>query len=345
MTADIVFDKQGHIGLMTLSRPQALNALTLDMVKVLQLQLSQWQDDDSVHAVVLQAAPGKAFCAGGDVRWLYETGKAGDPEQMQFFWHEYRLNHFIHQFKKPYISLMDGITMGGGVGISLHGSHPVASERFMFAMPETGLGLFPDIGASYLLARCPGRIGVYLGLTGNRLNAQDALLAGLVRHTVQSARFPDILNGLQQLDLRDHAHQQVDGLLQSLSWRETAPLAVQVEQINRYFSADSMAGIMKALADSDASLHASLLQKSPLSLCVTLAQIERAGSLSMADCVKMDYCLVKHFMQDHDFYEGVRALLIDKDKNPHWKPGRLEEVTPARIATYFECEQPELVLL
>ena len=169
MTDDIVFERKQQIGLITLKRPQALNALTLPMIKALQQQLLQWEGDKSIHAVVIQADVGKAFCAGGDVRWLYESGLAKNPEQMQFFWHEYRLNHTIHQFKKPYIALMNGITMGGGVGISLHGSHPVATENFVFAMPETGIGFFPDIGASYLLARCPGQTGIYLGLTGNNL--------------------------------------------------------------------------------------------------------------------------------------------------------------------------------
>lgn len=349
MTADIVFDRQHHIGLVTLSRPQALNALTLDMVKAMQEQLMQWQEDNSLHAVVVQAAAGKAFCAGGDVRWLYETGLAKNPVQRQFFWHEYRLNHFIHQFDKPYIALMDGITMGGGVGISLHGSCPVASERFAFAMPETGLGLFPDIGASYLLARCPGRIGIYLGLTGNRLNAQDALLAGLVKEVIPAGQFPVIISELQRLDLSHDAARQVDTLLQGLSLRQEAPLADELERINHYFAPDSVTGIMTELARSDeawaVSTLACLRQKSPLSLEVTFAQIGRAKSMSMADCMKMDYCLVNHFMADHDFYEGVRALLIDKDKNPRWQPDNLNAVSAAMVATYFECDQPGLDLL
>lgn len=169
MTEEVLFSQEGQLGFITLNRPKALNALTLTMIMALQKQLSIWKEDYSIKAVVVQAVPGNAFCAGGDIRWLYNAGRSKDSEQMQFFWHEYRLNHFIHHFGKPYISLLDGITMGGGVGISLHGSHPVASERFVFAMPETGIGFFPDIGASYLLNRCPGFLGVYLGLTGNKL--------------------------------------------------------------------------------------------------------------------------------------------------------------------------------
>jgi enoyl-CoA hydratase/carnithine racemase len=346
MTADIVFDKDQRIGVVTLCRPKALNALTLDMVKVFYNQLKQWQDDDDIQAVLVQAEPGKAFCAGGDVRWLYEAGLAKNPLQTQFFWHEYRLNHLIHQYKKPYLALMDGITMGGGVGISLHGSNPVASERFLFSMPETGLGLFPDIGASYLLARCPGRLGVYLGLTGNRLTAQDALLAGLVKHVIASEKFPYILPGLHELDLSQDANQQVDRFLQTLSSQEAAPLAADLERINHYFLPNQLTDIIRELESSDdswaASTLANLQQKSPISLFVTLEQIERAKSLSMGDCVKMDYCLVNHFMADHDFYEGVRALLIDKDKNPKWQPNTIASVSSAQVAKYFECEQQEL---
>lgn len=343
MTAGILFEQQKHIGVIRLARPQALNAINLPMVKAMQQQLSAWQVDDSIHAVVLEAEPGKAFCAGGDVRWLYETGLARDPEQMQFFWHEYRLNHFIHQFGKPYIALMDGITMGGGVGISLHGSSPVASERFVFAMPETGLGLFPDIGASYLLSRCPGRVGVYLGLTGNRLTAQDARVAGLLRHVIPAERFSRIVPGLQALDLSQQAQQQVDALLTGLSVVEEAALTAELPDINRYFAAHTVADIMASLqqggSDWAATMAASLRQKSPTSLAVTLAQIERAASLNLAECLQMDYGLVKHFMADKDFYEGVRALLIDKDKNPHWQP--LKDDT---LMTYFERDSQGLVL-
>lgn len=348
MTSAVQFDKQGHIGLITLSRPESLNALTLDMVKSMQKHLSAWQDDTDIHAVLVSASPGKAFCAGGDVRWLYEKGLAGDSEQLQFFWHEYRLNHFIHQFKKPYIALMDGITMGGGVGISMHGSHPVASERFVFAMPETGIGLFPDIGASYLLSRCPGRMGTWLALTGSRLTAQDARLAKLVKYTLPSERFADILPGLHALDLSSSAHQRVSGFLQGLSQESDAPLEQDLDQINQYFSLDSMPAIMEKLAASDSSWatanYNSLQAKSPMSLAVTLEQVKRARSLSMADCIKMDYCLVRHFMKGHDFYEGVRALLIDKDKKPQWQPKTLADVTSANIADCFECEQAELSL-
>ncbi|ARG97242.1 enoyl-CoA hydratase/isomerase family protein [Legionella micdadei] len=350
MTADIAFAKAGQIGLITLKRPQALNALTLPMIKALQQQLMLWRNDESVQAVVIQGEGEKAFCAGGDVRWLYEAGLAKNPEQMQFFWHEYRLNHYIHHYPKPYISLMNGITMGGGVGISLHGSHPVATERFIFAMPETGIGFFPDIGASFLLSRCPGQVGVYLGLTGNRLNAQEAKFVGLVNYVIASDQLEAVLDSLVQTNFTANAHQQVDACLQRfvMPVGETM-LEKDKATIDACFAKDTVEKIMASLQErgdewSMPLLH-NLQQKAPLSLKVTLAQIQKAKSLSMGECMKMDYCLVSQFMRDADFYEGVRALLVDKDKNPQWSPGHLAEVTSARVADYFECGQKELELI
>ncbi|KTD47371.1 Enoyl-CoA hydratase/carnithine racemase [Legionella rubrilucens] len=343
MTVDILFSRQRHLGLITLNRPEALNALTLAMIKAMQHQLLQWQKDTSIHAIVIQAAPGKAFCAGGDVRWLYEAGKRKDPEQMQFFWHEYRLNHFIHHLNKPCIALMDGITMGGGVGVSLHGSHPVASERFVFAMPETGIGFFPDIGASYLLARCPGQLGIYLGLTGNRLNAEEALTMQLVKQQVTSEQFPALLNALVEADLSKDAYRGVDDCLSRFAARRSnAEIENHLAEIDHCFRYPHVEAILDSLREVDSewtkNLASRLLEKAPLSLKITLEQIHKAKSLSMAECIKMDYCLVSHFMKDHDFYEGVRALLVDKDKAPKWQPDCLERVTSARVADYFECE-------
>lgn len=349
MIDDIVFSCEQHIGLITLQRTQALNALTLPMLLALEHQLKSWKADDRIHAVVIQAAPGRAFCAGGDVRSLYD-GRYTEQTQMQFFWHEYRLNHFIHHFEKPYIALMDGVTMGGGVGISLHGSHPVASERFLFAMPETGIGFFPDIGASYLLARCPGNFGVYLGLTGARLGPVDAYALGLVRQLISSEKLHDALNYLINTDLSTDAHQRVDACLQRFAMpTQPAPVMQLQPAIDHCFNGPDVESILAALTTSgdvwQRDTSSTLMQKAPLSLKVTLAQIQKAKSMSMADCVKMDYCLVGHFMRDHDFYEGVRALLVDKDKSPQWQPSSLSLVTNAKVADYFECGRPELPLL
>lgn len=350
MGEDILFTREQHIGLITLQRVQALNALTLPMIIALQEQLHAWKHDNDIHAVVIQAAPGKAFCAGGDVRWLYDMGRSNNPQQMQFFWHEYRLNHFIHHFDKPYIALLDGVTMGGGVGISLHGSHPVASERFMFAMPETGIGFFPDIGACYLLSHCPGQFGVYLALAGARLGPADAYQLGLVKQMVHSDKFQHVLASLIEADLSIDAHARVDSCLKSYSMlTQPAPIMDLQLAINSCFNHNDVESIMAALVETNDSWQGevakTLQQKAPLSLKVTLAQMRKAKSMSMGDCIKMDYCLVGHFMQGHDFYEGVRALLVDKDKSPHWQPNLLSQVSNANVADYFECGQPDLPLL
>jgi enoyl-CoA hydratase len=349
MSNEIVFTQERHIGLVTLQRVHALNALTLPMIISLQEQLHAWKNDNDIHAVVVQAAPGKAFCAGGDVRWLYDMGRSHNPQQMQFFWHEYRLNHFIHHFGKPYIALMDGVTMGGGVGISLHGSHPVASERFLFAMPETGIGFFPDIGASYLLSRCSGEFGVYLGLTGARLGAADAYELGLVKQIVPSENFQNVLVSLIETDLSPDAHASVDSCLKRYAMPAQPVSIINMQPaVNGCFKHNNIESIMEALVERDDSwskeIANTLQKKAPLSLKVTLAQMQKAKSMSMADCIKMDYCLVGHFMQDHDFYEGVRALLVDKDKSPHWHPNVFSQVSNAMIADYFECGKPDLPL-
>ncbi|WP_419420657.1 enoyl-CoA hydratase/isomerase family protein [Legionella sp. D16C41] len=345
---DVRFDSKHQLGIITLTRPQALNAINLPMIKAMQQQLLLWEKNDSIKAIVIQSELEKAFCAGGDVRWLYETGLKNKTEQMQFFWHEYRLNHYIHHLKKPYIALLNGITMGGGVGISLHGSYAVANEKFIFAMPETGIGLFPDIGASYLLARCPGEIGLYLALTGNRLNAEEAYAAGLVNYLISNNDLTTVIPRLCELDLSQNSHEQIKNFFQTLAKNSDLTFP-NSEKINYYFAKSSVLDIISSLKESDdpwalATLK-TLEQKSPLSLAVTFEQINRAKSLSMAECVKMDYRLVGHFMQDHDFYEGIRALLIDKDKNPRWSPDNLKAITPALVANYFEHDGEELTLL
>ncbi|MDP3562259.1 MAG: enoyl-CoA hydratase/isomerase family protein [Legionellaceae bacterium] len=340
MTTDLIFSCEKHIGIITLNRAQALNALTLPMILAMQHQLDAWAHDDHIHAVVVRAIEGKAFCAGGDVRWLYDAGITENPEQLQFFQQEYRLNQLIHDYPKPYIALMDGVTMGGGVGISLHGSHSVASERFVFAMPETTIGFFPDIGASYLLARCPDHVGVYLGLTGNRINAQEAWELGLVKHVITSTDFSDVLHVLIAADLSADASSRVTHCLRSFSSPELSSsiskVRKDIDQCFQYSEIESIIAKLRQL-DSDWSrdIEANFHQKSPLSLKITLLQLQKAYKLSLEQCLKMDYRLVQHFMKGHDFYEGVRALLVDKDKSPKWQPQSLARVTEAMVVGYF----------
>jgi enoyl-CoA hydratase len=339
MADDLLFAQQGQLGVITLNRPNALNALTLAMIIELQKQLLIWKKDEAIKAVVICAAPGKAFCAGGDVRWLYQSAANNGEKQMEFFWHEYRLNHFIHHLGKPYIALMDGITMGGGVGVSLHGSHPVASERFVFAMPETSIGFFPDIGSSHFLTQCPDSLGFYLGLTGNRLVASEAKHAGLIKHIISSEHMPLVLDALTQMSWSINPYEQVTQCLDSYACMDNNTLP-HASVISQCFSLDSVDAILTALEtyDEDWAKEVSntLKQKSPFSLKLTCVQLQKAKGLSLAECLKMDFDLVRHFMNDHDFYEGVRALLIDKDKNPQWSPARLDLVEESKIISYFE---------
>lgn len=349
MTEQILFEQNKHIGFITLNRPEALNAINLPMIKALQKQLSLWQEDKTIHAVILKAAGEKAFCAGGDVRFLYEAKEHKENAQLDFFWQEYRLNYFIHQFKKPYIALMDGITMGGGVGISLHGSHPIATEKFSFAMPETSIGLFPDIGASYLLAKCPDKVGLYLGLTGKRIDAYDAKAVNLVKSIIASENVSILIDNLIHTDLSSDPFKAVDACIREYELaKKEAQIETRLKAIDTCFLGDRMEEILIALAKYDdewANQTLDILEaKSPLSLKVTLEQLHRAKTMSLAECLTMDYRLVNHFMQDKDFYEGIRALLIDKDKTPHWQPRNLSQVSPEKVSSYFEMNGLELIL-
>jgi enoyl-CoA hydratase len=341
MTQDILFTCEKHIGVVTLNRPNALNALTLPMLVALQNQLSHWDNDPAIHAIVIKAVEGRAFCAGGDVRFIYQLGSQAYAKSMDFFAVEYRLNHFIHSLKKPYIALMDGITMGGGVGISLHGSHPVATERFRFAMPETSIGFFPDIGASYLLSRCLGHFGMYLGLTGSQLDAADAKALDLVKYVIASEQLSAVMHGLIETDLSTDAHQCVSDLLQPFA-QTTQPKCVNAieNKVDAHFGAATMEALMSSLLedknDWQQQNYHLLAQKAPLSLKITLEQLQRARSLTLAECLQMDYGLTSHFMRDVDFYEGVRALLIDKDNTPHWRPDTLAHVSVEMMTKYFE---------
>ncbi len=341
MSENIIFTQEKHIGLITLNRQHALNALTLDMIKAFYKQLIDWEHDDSIKAIVVCAGENsRAFCAGGDVRWLYDMGLQKDPNQMNFFVQEYKLNQYIYDYPKPYIALMNGITMGGGVGISLHGSHPVASENFSFAMPETSIGFFPDIGASYLLAQCNDNFGIYLGLTGNRINARDALDLGLVKYAISAKDFSQILSLLLEVDLSFDAEMRIKHCLDRFSMPKLDSTIDPIRNnVKNCFLDTTVEGILKKLSISNDEWHVktknNLLSKSPLSLKITLQQILFAKDRDLEDCLITDLHLARHFMQDKDFYEGVRALLVDKDKSPKWSPNSLEEVSSSMIDRYF----------
>ena len=332
--ADILFERRGGIGLVTLNRPGALNALTHAMTTEMHAMLRAWEGDDGVSAVVVRGAGDRAFCAGGDIQALYRARGDDLDRSYRFYWDEYRLNTYIKHYAKPYVALIDGIVMGGGVGVSVHGSHRVVTEKALFAMPETGIGLFPDVGGTYFLPRCPGEIGMYLGLTGARLGAGDSLFAGVGTHHVPGARLESLTEALAAnpaaLDamLDEHAGTAEYGFLPTLR-----------REIDAAFGAESVEAIVLAL---DAGLSpwagktlAIMRGKSPTSLKVAFRQLRQGRSLSFDACMRLEYRLVCRFMRGDDFYEGIRAAVIDKDRQPLWRPATIEAVAAAEVERYF----------
>ncbi|MDR3500401.1 MAG: enoyl-CoA hydratase/isomerase family protein [Parvibaculum sp.] len=330
---EVLFERRGAAGIVTLNRPKALNALTLGMVRAMHPQLKAWAADDAVKLVIVEGAGEKAFSAGGDIRALHDWGKAGDRNVIDFYREEYRLNAYIKAYPKPYVALMNGIDMGGGVGVSVNGSLRVATEKLTFAMPETGIGLFPDVGGTFFLPRCPGEIGMFLGLTGERLKAADAIHAGIADVYVPSAK-------LDALKARLAGGEAVEVAVKALAEDAGAPsLAEHRAEIDRHFSKGSVAEIVASLnADGGEwaqKVAATLAGKSPTSLLVTYRQIREGAKLSFAECMKLEFRLTNRFMRGHDFYEGVRAIIIDKDQAPKWRPASLGDVSAQDVDAYF----------
>lgn len=336
MTAELLLERLGAVGRITLNRPQALNALTRAMCRALHAQLAAWARDDAVKVVVIDGAGERAFCAGGDIRALYADRQAGGNERFAFYRDEYRLNAFIKRYPKPYVALMDGIVMGGGVGVSIHGSHRMATERTVFAMPETGIGLFPDVGGTYFLPRLPGRIGFFLGLTGYRIRAADCLYAGLADGAVESRKLPDLIDALSDVADADAVSATLVRFAQPAG---PAPLAEQRGAIDQCFAVDSIEEILARVDGLETPFGgetgAALRRKSPTSLKVTLRQLREGARLDFEDCMRLEYRLACRFMQDHDFFEGVRAVVIDKDNRPAWQPATLDAVGGELVDAYF----------
>lgn len=329
---EILFERRGGLGLVTLNRPKALNALTLGMVRAMTLQLKAWAKDEHVKTVAVRGAGDRALCAGGDIRALYESGKTGTPYASDFWSEEYRLNTLIKEFPKPYVALMHGIVMGGGVGVALHGSHRVACESTTFAMPETGIGLFPDVGGTFFLPRLAGRVGLYLGLTGARLKAADLRHLGLVTHVAPFADFEAIVAALAETGpdraLRAYAEQPQD-----------APIEAAMAEIDAHFGGESVEEILASLdadrSDWARSTAATIRTKSPTSLKIAFRQIMAGRRLPFRDCMALEFRITERVQKGHDFYEGVRATILDKDGAPQWKPATLEDVKPWMIDDYF----------
>ncbi|WP_377155983.1 enoyl-CoA hydratase/isomerase family protein [Roseateles sp. UC29_93] len=344
----VLAEVNGCLGLITLNRPQALNALSLAMIRDMTALLTAWAKDPAIQAVALMGAgrEGKpaAFCAGGDIRFFHQAALAGDDALDAFFTEEYALNHRIHQFPKPFIALMDGVVMGGGMGISQGARLRVLTEHSRLAMPETNIGLFPDVGGGYFLSRCPGRSGEWLALTGQVIGAGDAIELGLGDVFVQSSELPAIVEAFRT-GVQDSAEHVVATVMERV---DLAPVAEHWNLralINRHFSAASVPALFASLeADADPwAQHtlATLKQRSPLMMAVTLEQIRRAASMSLADDLRMERDLVHHCFHlrpgaASETVEGVRALAIDKDHAPKWHPARVEDVTRADVEAFFQ---------
>jgi enoyl-CoA hydratase len=333
---DILLGLEGAAATVTLNRPQALNALTDAMRLQLAACLPRWVRDPQVYAILIASSSDRAFCAGGDVREMAEWGRSRMAEARCSLAAEYALNWSLDRFTKPAISLIDGMVMGGGVGISLYGTHRVAGERYRFAMPETGIGLCPDDGVSHVLARLPDEIGMYLALTGRSVGAADAYRLKLVTHCIPARRFGEIRDAVRAAD-------PVDPVLDT---RHEEPGPGEFDEVRpaiaRCFSAGSVGAILERLGAETGNSAAwaegvrnELIQRSPLSLAVTYRQMRMARGWDLRTALVHDFRLVCRFLEGEDFYEGVRAFLVDRDRAPHWRPGRLEDVTQAMVDRHF----------
>lgn len=334
MTDDVLFEIRGRLALITLNRPKALNALNRDMANAIRTQLEVWETDDDVEAVAIQGEGDRAFCAGGDVITVYHAGKAGSDDWEGFFTDEYRMNHKIGTYPKPYIAFLDGITMGGGVGLSIHAPYRVATENILFAMPETGIGLIPDVGGTHALAKLPGELGTYLGLTGARLKAADAYYAGIATHYTLSGNLPDLIAQLAA---------DRDPIAEVMARYEAPPpgeaeLAAHRDAIDKHFAEETVEGIMASLSMGGEWAQAqrdTLMKMSPTSMKLTLRGLREAKGSTLADALTREYRLVANIKQGEDFYEGIRAQLIDKDRKPRWQPAALRDVTEEMVDGYF----------
>lgn len=349
------------VGLLTLNRPKALNALSLPMVRALAATLTAWRDDPAVRAVAVRGTgkqgPFGAFCAGGDIRYFHQAATQGDPSLEDFFTEEYALNHLIFTYPKPYLVFMDGIVMGGGMGISQGGSVRVVTEHTKMAMPETHIGLFPDVGGGYFLSRCPGYVGEYLALTGHVIGAAEAVAYGLADVIAPAEGLPNAWDALQQIDAPNPeafaaAWQR---WMDTAGWvrQAAADAPLLTAEVEAAFGEDSVPAIVAALARTPTAGAAKTLEvlrtRSPLMLHVVLEQVRRARRMTLADDLRMERDLVRHCFQtghlqrsgaSSETVEGIRALAVDKDHSPRWNPPRIEDVTPDMVSPFFVSPWP-----
>lgn len=348
---EVVFSVINGFGIVTLNRPRALNAITHGMVRAMWTQLNAWAHDPAVRAVLIEGMGEKAFCAGGDVRALYDSRVNHGDAHQAFFVDEYRLDYLIHRYPKPYIALLDGIVMGGGMGVAQGAALRVVTDRTRLAMPETGIGLFPDVGASWFLGHLAPTLARYLGLSGVTITAADALYCGLADVWLEGDAPQRLRDMLPDFDWSADASadlQQLRSAIVSLgrTWTDAAPLARVRSTLDRHFSALDVPGIVASLeADPQTPWSvetlAMLAQRSPLSLCVTDRQLEKGRRLDLADAFRMELVLGYHAFATGDFVEGVRALLIDKDKQPRWRYATLADVPASVVEAFFVSPWPD----
>jgi len=337
----LVVETRGRLGLITLDRPRALNALTHDMVIDLRDALRAWASDDRIAVVAIRGAGDRAFCAGGDIVAMRAAVMGGNIAAASgFFFDEYRLNSLIARYPKPYVALMDGIVLGGGVGVSAHGSHRIVTERTRIGMPETGIGFTPDVGGSWLLSRGPGELGTHLALTGQMVGAADALVAGLADVFVDSERLDELLDALERCTEADDVDAVLDSLADAAGDVGDAPLDLVQRELDAAYRGDDAAVILDRLRASAVpelqEAARTLAERSPSSLATTLAALRRAARLdSLDDALAQEYRVVLRLLDEPDFAEGVRAQLVDKDRQPRWQPPTLDDVDPDRVASFF----------
>jgi enoyl-CoA hydratase len=346
---DLIVRREGAAGIIRLNRPKAINAMTLEMSIGIDAALDQFEADPAVALVLLEGAGERGLCAGGDIRGLYESSKAGGDLGKMFWRQEYIMNARIAKYPKPYVAFMDGLVMGGGVGLSAHGRHRVVTEKTKLAMPEVGLGFFPDVGGTWLLTRSPGELGAYFGLTGQTMNGPDAIHARFADAVVPSGKLPALREVLTKIR-PGTASSEIEILIKGFATGETSgPVAAMQPSIDRWFAHDRMQDIVSALQQDGSELANATLktlnEKSPRGMVVTLKLLRLArNASSLEECLVREYRAALQVFASDDFREGVRAAVIDKDRNPRWSPPRIEDVTPEMLAPYLaEIGADELV--
>lgn len=334
---DILFESNNRCGVITLQRPKALNALSYDMIAALEAQYLKWADDLHIYAVIIQSSNDRAFCSGGDLRALYEWWHGGKLSTiLELYGTEYQHNWTLDRFLKPQAALIDGIVMGGGVGVSLYGTHRVAGANYKFAMPEVSIGFFPDVGATWFLPRLKGKTGLYLALTGRAIDRADAYYLGLVTHCIDSAAYGSIRDALSEAEPIDPL---LDDLHQDPGDSEIASLQATID---RLFDAAEVEQVLAQLdnetgpmADWAHKAAAEIRTKSPQGLKIAFEQVKRGGKLGLDEALKLEFAIARRFMEGGEFFEGIRAAIIDKDQKPKWSPATLEEVSDELVQSYF----------